>query len=249
MGAQASIRYRLDLALRLLDSVSGRAITENTVQFFSQSPGKNPIPKGGGLYLFLNMEREDFDLEVRVYGYEPRMVRITYPQEEEQLPIREIYLVPLDNPVREDILTLRGHLPGIEEIEAVSLMDASCCIKEFDAKKKIMTVLNQRNMDFRHVHYGLIDQKRTSYEPFEIAEEISKQSFRCKEKLQREFQINQPIVRIIFGQTTKQGDYVLKVAREEYAHYLVRFIVDGNEFFQKVDFRKEGNDLKCKETA
>lgn len=249
MGAQATIRYRLDLALRLLDSVSGRSITENAVQFSSESPGRDPIPKGGGLYLFLNMERVDFDLEVRVYGYEPKTVRITYPEQEEQLPIREIYLIPLDHPVREDLLTLRGNLPGIEAIEAVSLMDASCCIKEFDARKRIMTVLNQRNMNFRHVHYGLIDQKRTAFEHFEIEKEISKQEFRCKNKLEREFQINQPITRVIFGQVSRQGDYVLKVAQEEYAQYLVRFVVNGKEFFQKVDFRKEGNILKCEDAA
>ncbi len=249
MEAQATIRHRLDLALRLLDSVSGGAITENTVRFFSQSPGKEPIPKGGGLYLFLNMERETFDLEVHVYGYEPRMVRITYPEQEEQLPIREVYLIPLDNPVLENVLTLRGSLPGIEEIEAVSLMDASCCIKEFDARKRIMTVLNQKNGNFRHVHYGLINRERTAYEHFEIEKEISKQAFKCRKKLESEFQINQPIARVIFGQTSEQGDYVLKVRKEEYAQYLVRFVVNGNTFFQKVDFNKEGNSLKCEETA
>lgn len=244
MGAQATIRYRLDLALRLLDSVDGRAIQERSIQFSSLPQGKNPIPKGGGLYLFLNMEREDFDMEIRVYGYEPRTVRISYPDQEEQLPIREVYLVPLDNPTLENVLTLRGNLSGIEEIEAVSLMDASCCIKEFDARKRIMTVLNQRNVAFRQVHYGLINRERTAYEHFEIEQEISNQEFKCRKKLEKEFQINQPIVRVIFGQINEQGDYVLKVRNEEYAQYLVRFVVNGNEFFQKVDFHKEGNILR-----
>ena len=249
MEAQATIRHQLDLALRLLDSVSGRAVTERTIQFSSHPPGRDPIPKGGGLYLFLNTEREDLDLEVRVYGYEPRTVKITYPEEREQMPIREVYLIPLDHPALESNLTLRGNLPGIEAIEAVSLMDTSCCTKEFDAKKRIMTVLNQRSSGFRHVHYGLINRERTAYEHFEIEKEISTQQFQCKKKLEQEFQMNQPIVRVIFGQTSEKGDYVLKVKKEEYARYLVRFVVNGKEFFQTVDFCKEGNTLKCEEAA
>ena len=249
MGAQATIHHRLDLALRLVDSVTGKVIEERSVRFLTQSPEKTAIPRGAGLYLFLNCGREDFEMEVHVYGYEPQKIEISYPKEEEQLPIREVYLLPLDNPVKENVLTLRGRLPGIEEIEAVSLTDANCCIKEFDARKRIMTVLNQKNIRFHHTHYGLLNRERTAYEHFEVEKEISAQAIKCKRKLEREFFINQPVVRVIFGQTAAQGDYVLKVKNEEMAQYLVRFVVDGKEFFQRVDFRQEGNALECREAA
>lgn len=249
MEAQATIHHRLDLALRLVDSVTGKVIEEKSTRFFTQSPEKKAIPRGAGLYLFLNSGREDFDMEIHVYGYESQKIRITYPEQAESLPIREVYLLPLDNPVKENILTLRGNLPGIEEIEAVSLTDTNCCIKEFDARKRIMTVLNQKNIRFHHTHYGLVNRERTAYEHFELEKEISLQSIKCKKKLEREFFINQPIVRVIFGQTGEQGDYVLKVANEERAQYLVRFVVNGNTFYQKVDFRQEGNFLECQEAA
>ena len=249
MEAQATIHHRLDLALRLVNTVTGSVVLENSVQFLTQSPGKKAIPRGGGLYLFLNSGREDFDMEIRVYGYEPQKIRITYAEQEEQMPIREVYLLPLDNPVRENVLTLRGNLPGIEEIEAVSLTDTNCCIKEFDARKRIMTILNQRNIHFHHTHYGLVNRERTAYEHFELEKEISLQSIKCKKKLEQTFFINQPIVRVIFGQTNEQGDYVLKVRNEENAQYLVRFVVNGNTFYQKVDFRQEGNFLECQEAA
>ncbi len=249
MKAQATIHHHLDLALRMLDSVTGRVIEERDVTFLPQSPGSVPIPRGAGMYLFVNSGREDFDMEVRVYGYEPQRVRITFPPVEKQMPICQIYLLPLDNPVRNHILTLRGNLPGIEAMEAVSLMDANCCIKEFDARKRIMTVLNQRNVRFHHVHYGLINRERTAYEHFEVEKEISTQEIKCKQKLEQEFQINQPITRVIFGQTTEQGDYVLKVANDEIAQYLVRFMVDGKVFYQRVDFHQEGNRLICEEAA
>ena len=249
MGAQATIHHRLDLALRLLDSVTGKVIEERNTRFFTQSPAKTAIPRGGGLYLFLNSGREDFDMEIHVYGYEPRTVRITYPEQEENMPVRDVYLIPLDNPVLENVLTLRGNLPGIEEIEAVSLTDANCCIKEFDARKRIMTILNQKNIRFHHTHYGLLNRERTAYEHFELEKEISLQAIKCKKRLEQEVFINTPIVRVIFGQTNEQGDYVLKVRNGEIAQYLVRFVANGNTFYQKVDFRQEGNFLECqKET-
>lgn len=249
MGAQAIIHHQLDLALRLLDSVTGKVIGERNVRFFMDPPEKKAISRGGGLYLFLNTGREDFELEIHVYGYESKKVRITYPVQEENLPIRDVYLLPLDNPVLENVLTLRGNLPGIEEIEAVSLTDANCCIKEFDARKRIMTILNQKNIRFHFTHYGLINRERTAYEHFELEKEISLQSIKCKKKLEQEYHINQPITRVIFGQTNEQGDYVLKVSKDEIAQYLVRFVVDGNTFYQKVDFRQEGNFLECQKTA
>ena len=249
MGTQAIIHHRLDLALRLLDSVTGKIIQERNTRFSMKSPEKKAIPRGGGLYLFLNTGREDFELEIHVYGYESKKVKITYPAQEENMPIRDVYLLPLDNPVLENVLTLRGNLPGIEEIEAVSLTDANCCIKEFDARKRIMTILNQKNIRFHHTHYGLINRERTAYEHFELEKEISLQSIKCKKKLEQEYFINQPITRVIFGQTNEQGDYILKVAQDEIAQYLVRFVVDGNTFYQKVDFRQEGNFLECQEAA
>lgn len=249
MGAQAIIHHRLDLALRLLDSVTGKPIEQRDIRFFTQSPGKKAIPRGGGVYLFLNCGREDFDLEIHVYGYESRKVRITYPEQEEYLPVRDVYLIPLDNPVLENVLTLRGNLPGIEEIEAVSLTDANCCIKEFDARKRIMTILNQKNIRFHHTHYGLLNRERTAYEHFELEKEISLQAIKCKKRLEQEYHINQPVVRVIFGQTNEKGDYVLKVRNDEIAQYLVRFVVNGNTFYQKVDFRQEGNFLECQKAA
>ena len=245
MEIQATIRHRLDLALRLIDTVTGRIISQKNVRFVSQSPEKKAIPGGGGLYLFLNTGREDFDLEVLVYGYEPKTIRITYPLTEEWMPIREVYLIPMDNPIAEQTLTLRGNLSGIEEIEAVSLTDVNCYLKEFDAKKRIITVLNQNNKRSHHIHYGLLNKERTAYEHFEVAEEISLHNIRCKENLERPFFINQPIVRVIFGQTNQQGDYILKVQNEENQQYLVRFVVNGETFYQRVDFREEAPQLDC----
>ncbi|MDO4531023.1 MAG: hypothetical protein Q4C06_03495 [Bacillota bacterium] len=127
------------------------------------------------------------------------------------------------------------------------MTNTNCCIKEFDARTRVMTILNQKNAHFRHNHYGLLNKNRTAFEHFELEREINPQTLKCKKRLKEEFQINQPIVRVIFGQTNEQGDYVLKVEKEEDAQYLVRFVVNGKEFFQKVDFHEEGCILSCQE--
>ena len=161
-----------------------------------------------------------------------------FSEKEGTLPIHEIYLIPLDHPIKENVLTLRGNLSGIEEIEAVSLMDVNCCIKEFDAKKRIMTVLNQKNLRFHHVHYGLINRDKTAFEHFEVEHELSIQQIKCKNVLEHPFMINQPIVRVVFGQTKENGDYLLKLVKEEPAQYLIRYVVNGEVFFQKVDSKE-----------
>lgn len=238
---RTTIHHRLDLAIRLINTVTGKVIEEKNTTFLTSSPGLKAIPRGGGLYLFLNMERVDFEMEILIYGFEPQKIKILFSDLEKQkgLPIREVYFIPLDNPIQDTILTLRGNISGIEGIEAVSLTDVNCCIKEFDARKKIMTILNQRNLRFHHIHYGLINREKSAFEHFEVEKELSIHQLKCKKALEHAFMINQPIVRIVFGQIKERGDYVLKVAKEEITQYLVRYIVDGKEYFQKVDFQEK----------
>ena len=246
MAPCATIRHRLDLALRLIDTVDGKTIENRKAEFYTELKGIRAIPKEGGIYLFLNIDREAFEIEIHVYGYEKRKVFIDF-LEEEKVPIRDIYLLPLENPIRDDILTLRGNLPGIEEIEAVSLDNVNCCIKEFDAGKKIMTVLNQRNVRFHHVYYGLVNREKTAYEKFKVEKEISPQEIICKNKLEKEYFINQPISRIIFGQINEKGDFVLKVTGDEKAVYIVKYVLSGETFYQRVDFHEDNPVLKVHE--
>ena len=244
MVAHAMIHHKLDLAIRLVNAVTGRVIEDYNACFFTQYPGLKAIPKQGGVYLFLNIEKETFEMEIHVYGYESQKIQIHFPENQEKMPIREVYLLPLETPIKDDILTLRGKVSGIEKIEAISLNDRNCCIKAFDAKKRIMSVLNQRNVSFHHIHYGLVNREKTAYESFEVEKEISTQEIMCKQKLEKEFFINQPIARIIFGQIKEDGEYILKVENEENPIYLVRYVVEGETFYQKVDFKEENILLK-----
>lgn len=249
MMAHATIHHKLDLALRLVNTVTGKVVEEYNAKFITELTGIKAIQKQSGMYLFLNIGSEEFDMEIHVYGYEPKKIQIKLSENQGIMPIREVYLLPLETPMGEEILTLRGKLSGIEEIEAVSLSDTNCCIKEFDARKRIMSVLNQRNVRFHHIHYGLVNREKTEYEHFLLEKEISPQEIKCKEKLEKEFFINQPIARVIFGQINNQEEYLLKVLNDENAKYLVRYVVDGQTYYQTVDFHEEGISLKAHETV
>ncbi|MBR4983750.1 MAG: hypothetical protein IKY94_14490 [Lachnospiraceae bacterium] len=247
MVAHASIHHKLDLALRLVNTTTGKVVEEYNAKFISELTGLKAIPKQGGMYLFLNVGSEEFEIDIHVYGYESQRIQIRLSELQGIMPIREVYLLPKEAPIQESILTLRGTLSGIEELEAVSLSDTNCCIKEFDARKKVMSVLNQRNVRFQHVHYGLVNRERTEYEHFEVEKEISPHEIKCKKVLEKEFYINQPIARVIFGQISNQEEYLLRVMKDENTKYLVRYVVDGKVFYQTVDFHKENISLKAHE--
>lgn len=248
MASCETIRHKLDLALRLIDTVDGRPIDHVKAEFHTRSPGLKAISKEGGIYLFLNVEAKELEVTIHVYGYESREIKLTLAKEE-KMAIRDIHLLPLDTSIGEGILTLRGSLSKLEEIEAVSLHQGNCRIKEFDAKKKIMSILNQRNVHFHHTYYGLINKEKTSYERIQVVREISPEQIECKELLEASYTINQPIVRVIFGQVKENGEYILKVANEEEAEYLVRYVIAGNVYYERIDFHNKENVLTAHETA
>lgn len=226
------IQHRLDLAVRLIDSVSLLEIDEKRVKF-----NVDTVSRGNGVYLFLGIEHIDFDLDVHVYGYEERKVRIVFDELDKKIPIKEIYLLPDSSmALRDDILTLRGNMPNIKEIEAVPLYTPFCLVKEFDKRERKLKIYNQYNVKLKNIHYGIIDMTNTEYEHVEVEKEFSGSEVRLKKPLEKEYTINQPVVPIIFGQTYDDGRYLLKVSAGENAEYLVRYVVDDQVCFKKINF-------------
>lgn len=226
------IQHRLDLAVRLIDSVSLLEIDEKRVKF-----NVNTVSRGNGVYLFLGIEHIDFDLEVHVYGYEARKVRIVFDELDKKLPIKEIYLLPDSRmALRDDILTLRGNMPNIKEIEAVPLNSPFCLFKEYDKRERKLKIYNQYNVRLKNIHYGIVDTTNTEYEHVEVEKELSEKEVRLKNRLEKEYTINQPVVPVIFGQTYDDGRYLLKVSAGENAEYLVRYVVDDEVIFKRIDF-------------
>ena len=61
MESHAIVHHRLDLILRLIDSTTGREISDKRCEIFMIPDKKvKPVARGDGIYLFLGIGREDF---------------------------------------------------------------------------------------------------------------------------------------------------------------------------------------------
>lgn len=232
------IRYRLDLLLRLLDTTTGQTVTERDVRIFQDGKVSNPIPRGNGNYVFLNTDREDHTLEVRVFGYENALIQIRYEELDEYLPIRDVFLIPSEDTARgEQLLSLTGQLSKLESIEAVRLGKAFCSVRKYDARKCIIDLFRTNGPSMEETCYGLLHTDDMTFEAFEVEKVINPISLKLKKPLQEEFRENAPIARIVYGQCKEDGSYILRVRDDAVSvRYLVRYVVNGTPKYQVVDF-------------
>ena len=240
MGASV-IHHSLNLLVRLVDTTTGTSVEEHNVSFFENGEKVVPMSKGGGNFIFLNGTRQDKMLTVKVHGYLDCELSIHYDELDSTIPTKEAFLIPTDE-VRtgESILRLTGNLKGISAIEAVCISQTSCCISEFDTRKHIMKLFrSQHRLNMESIFYGLIHKESSSYESFEVVEEVSEDSVKTKKPLEEEFSVNSPISRIVFGHTDSDGRYELAV-RDNAAtlEYLVKYTVNDAVKFQVVDFHQ-----------
>ena len=240
MAPHAIVRHRLDLVLRLIDSTTGYAIPERKIQMVMR-PDKHvkPIVRDDGTYLFIGIGRTDFEIDIHVYGYESKTEKVMFEDLDENMPIKEVYLLPKAISTREDnLLTLRGTLSGIEEVEAISLSSVVCNFKEYDKRRNILKIFNQHNVKMKDVHYGILDMENEMFEHFVIKKVLSTQELELRKSLEHDYTMNQPIARIIFGQVNEDGEYILTVNAGQTAWYLVRYVVEGTVHYKKIDFNQ-----------
>ena len=236
--AASVIHHRLDLVIRLIDTTNGYEVEEGDVRFWKNKEVVRPISRGSGNYIFLNGEREDCELEIKVYGYDKSAVSIRYEELDKLIPTKEVYLIPSENTQRgQPVITFSGTLPGLESIQAVSLRSTGLSINSFDERRRVMTLFKAYRMNLDDIHYGLIHMDSKSFEPFVVLEELSEVSVKVKEPLQESFSTNSPIGRIIFGYVGKEGNYCIRVRDDsDYLQYAVRYVVDGGVRFKELDF-------------
>lgn len=235
--ADVNIRYQLDLLLRLLDATTGTEIQERDVRFQQKGQAVHMISKGGGIYLCINRKRENFFLQVNIYGYEEKTILINFALLDESIPLMDIYMIPKETISGIAVLTFQGMLQGISEIQAVSYGSSHVFIQEYDERKKIVSLFNPHKLELEHTDYGIIHGEQEDYENIQIEKHISSIAIKITEGLKEEFQVNSPIERVIFGSVDLDGNYLLRV-RDEGSKllYLVKYKVNGEFRCQKIDF-------------
>jgi hypothetical protein len=234
------VTQRLDLLIRLQDSTTGLLVEARDISFFKDGEQFRPTPRGFGYYILINYGRENGLMRVEAYGYEPFVTYIDYEKLDEGLPTVDVFLIPSENAKSmDDMLSLSGVLEGITSLECIHPGRPIAGIREFNKKKKTMTIYApNRRMNMVHSYYGLFHSGADDYEPFEIKEQIENNLIRLTDELHEEFAVNDPICRRIFGQVYEDGRYLMRVRSDGKRQvYLVRYVVDGETRYRRIDFR------------
>ncbi len=241
--AASVLRARLDLLVRLFDTTTGANVEERTIVFKRDGIPVRPEPRDPGTYVFINTGREDFLMQIEVFGYEIYKTEVRYEELDERLPECDVFLMPSESMSRgEKMLSFSGTLPFLKKVEAVCLTRPVCIAKEFNAKTKDLTVFVNTGgrVSLNDRYYGLLCADKKSYEKIEVEKNISLQSVRLGGPIQEEQISNLPIMRVIFGSVSENGDYLLRVRDTgDGMRYLVRYEVGDEVRFMEMDFKDQ----------
>lgn len=236
----AVFTHTLALALRLIDTATGAAVTARPISLLRDGVPVQPMVKGGCL-LLLGSGGADFDLRVETEEYEPMSVRVAYAALDPALPQLDLHLIPgRAYRARHPCLTLEGRLPGIADLCAVPWGQTSCFIRSFDPEKRLLTLRNPHALELSRVHYALADPEGECFEPFVILRRLSDCQFLTDRALTTRFTDFFPICPVVFGMTAPDGAYRLRVRDDATdARWLVRWTTAaGPPRFQSIDFRR-----------
>ena len=236
----AEFRHSLDLALRLVDTATGRVLAGRDLELRRDGRRVRPLEKEDGYLIFLGEGRRDFDLSVRLRGYEPRQVRVAYAALDKALPLLELHLIPgKDYAPGVPCFSLEGTCPGITALDAVRAGDSACLIREFDPRKRLVTLFNPHKLELDRTFYALVDPDRETYEPFRLIKRIDFQVYKTDRVIETRFGNYFPVCPMVFGGADPDGGYRLRVRDETaQARWIVRWEAGGQTFFQTVDFHR-----------
>ena len=236
----ALISHSLDLALRFTDTTTGRVVVGQDITLLRDGKRVGHMDKDGHVVL-VGWGRSDFTLTVRAPGFEPQTIPIRYEALDPHLPQLELQLIPgadYYSPI--PCLTLSGTLPGLRALTAVRAGDSACLIREFDPRKRVLTLFNPHKLELARTHYALVNPDEETFEPFQIVRRLSDQQFKIDRVLESQFGNYFPVGPVVFGRVDPGGGYCLRVRDDSsQQRWLTRRQEEPEQIiFQTVDFRK-----------
>ena len=208
------ITAKLSLAVRLLDTTTGREVSENDIHFFVDGNSVNPMRKDEGLYVFVNMCKEDFLMHIDVRGYDSMDVNVIRNELDQKLPMMDVFLMPSEkNRVGGEVLSVTGTLSQLDYIEAIYLNRPivffhSALDKRELHKINLLPMATGGGVKMDKLRYALLDQECQRYDIFEVKEQDTPTSVIIAEPLQREHKLNDKIYRIIYGRAGPDGKFI-----------------------------------------
>lgn len=235
--------HRLDLALRLVDTTSGRNVSGQGVKI---SMDGDPVPFGekqDQILIFQNLGKRTFQLGITSREFEPMQIQVDLDGMKKELPLLEVHMIPSGQYLGgTEFLTIEGTLDGIQELSAVRMGENACLIREIDPRKRLIKVFNPYHLAMDRVQYALVDPDQRRYESFRILRLTDDQTLKVDRTPEMPFRNYFPITPQISGVARPDGSYCLRVRDEgEEARWLVRWVVRGEVKFREIDFRKHPN--------
>ena len=244
------ITAKLSLAVRLLDTTTGKEVTEPDIHFSIDGNMIIPMRKGEGMYVFVNISKEDFLMRIDVRGYDSKESHVIRNELDPRLPIMDVFLMPSEkNRIGGEVLTVKGTLSQLDYIEAIYLnrpigLFHSTLDKKELHKINLLSMTAGGGVKLDKLRYALLDEEGQRYDTFEVEEQDTPTSVIIASPLNREHKLNDKIYRIIYGRAGPDGEFVLKVRDEgNELPYLIRFGVSGKEYYRRLDFHLESGEI------
>lgn len=233
------VRHQLDLIVRLLDTTTGRNISERNVCFVCDDALIPFVYKGGGVYILIDSGKRDATYTIRVFGYEEETISVEYGESEKKIQSREVSLIPKVTAYSyAEVLTMSGHLEGLEELSAIRLSMFDRTMKDFDSKRCVINYYGGTEMTEKE--YALLHRETMKFEAFQVKKVINGTSVSIRKPLGMPYAVKDPIVRIVKGKVMPNHDYILRVRDDgQRCVYLIRYKVNGDTYFKRVDFSNE----------
>ena len=246
------IRARLDLLVSLLDTTTGQPVNTFDVRIYRNGELTRPASRGGGNYVFINTDREDFLMRVEVRGYESCDVPIKYAELDERVPQCLLFLMPSESKKSGiPVMDYSGDDPEIEAIEAINIDTTTISFASFTKRDNSMDFFSQArtSLTFDNQYYAILKPDRKGYVKVRITEVLSTQKVRLEDAPPEGLEKNAPIARIIFGQV-KDGHYIIRVrAGRPNDRYIICKKYDDHEDFEMIVFGDDGKPVNVQESA
>lgn len=250
------IRARLALAIRLIDTTTGREVTDTEIRFVRDGVVQKPMNKGSGIWVFTGEEREDFSLLIEPRGYDPYELEVSYETLDPKLPICDVFLMPSEkNRIGGEVISIKGTLSGLKSIEAVRTDRPLCLFHEVTEKRGVISLSLMPKTPggkvvLENMRYALMTEDGTRYEVFDITGTQTPTQFIISDHLTDEHKVNDKVGRIIYGRAGPGGEYLLK-ARDDGSTlpYIIRFTTDKGEYFRTIDLHLESGEIDLMENA
>lgn len=230
---------RLDLAVRLVDAVDGRAIGEKQATFLRNGKQFMPRLSANGHWLLVNTGREDFLLGVHVRGFEEIWIPVRYKTLSQRLPEIEILLVPKQSAWNvPPLVSLEGKMEGMEELQAVEKREEDLYAVSYDEKDGTLSLYNPHRKKLTQSYYALSCRDWREFEIIRILKQLPKDMVQTDYVPKKAWKGSCSLVHLVHGMVSANGRYLLRLPDNGTdSEWLVRCVVRGEEYFQTINIR------------